>query len=114
MPGGRPYTAGLMREHRNKAGGFWVAGADPEAARHARTGALPLIGLGDAALLSDGVSRLVDWYDYTWPTVFALLRSAGLSSLVTLLHEAERSNPRPGHRQRDDATAVYLSLAQAS
>jgi hypothetical protein len=32
LPGGRPYTVELVRAHRNKAGGFWVASPDPEAA----------------------------------------------------------------------------------
>src|SRR5690625_1754006 len=38
LPGGRPYSAELVRNHRNADGGFWVAGAVPEAAYRAVTG----------------------------------------------------------------------------
>ena len=84
------------------------------AARHAITGAASQFGLADAALCSDGVSRLVDWYGYAWPAIFTLMRSARPERLITLLREAEPNHPCPADKQHDDATAVYLQLTEAS
>ena len=114
LPGDQPCTAGLVRAFRNCAGGFRVVSPDPAAARHAITGTVPTLALADAAVFSDGVSRLVDWYGYTWLTIFSLLRLAGPGRLVTLLREAECQHPLPDGEQHDDASAVYLRLAEIS
>jgi hypothetical protein len=73
----------------------------------------PVVLCDDAALFSDGVSPLVDWYGYTWPAIFTLMRSAGPQRLVTLLREAERNHPRAAGQQHDDATAVHLRLTES-
>src|SRR5215217_9575297 len=51
-----------QRRHRNQPGGYWVAGTKPAAAYQAVTGSRPLDQVSRAALLSDGVSCLVDLY----------------------------------------------------
>lgn len=62
------------RRHRNKPGGFWVAGAVPEAAEHALKGRVERSEFTAAALLSDGVSCLVDAYALSdWDAMFSLL-----------------------------------------
>ena len=108
LPGGRPYTFELVRAHRNKAGGFWVASTDPDAARQAITGSVPLAQVSEAGLFTDGVTRLVDRYGYTWPAIFSALRGGGPASLISLVRAAERQQPHPHGKQHDDATAVYL------
>jgi hypothetical protein len=72
----------------------------------------PVVLCDDAALFSESVSRLVDWYGYTWPAIFTLMRSAGPQRLVTL-REAERNHPRAAGQQHDDATAVHLRLTES-
>jgi hypothetical protein len=108
LPGGRPYTAELVREHRNKPGGFWVASADPGAACEAVTGTAPIAQLIEAGLFTDGVTRLADWYGHTWPGIFSCLWTRGPASLIELVRAAEQQQPPPHGKQHDDATAVYL------
>jgi hypothetical protein len=108
LPGGRPYTIELVRAHRNKTGGFWVASTNPDAAYQAVSGSAPLPQVAEAGLFTDGITRLLDWYGYTWPVIFSSLRSEGPASLITLVRAAEREQPHPYAKQHDDATAVYL------
>jgi Protein phosphatase 2C len=108
LPGGRPYTAELVREHRNKPGGFWVASTDAGAAYQALTGTAPLVQITEVALFTDGVARLADWYGHTWPGIFSCLRTQGPASLIELVRAAEKQQPPPYGKQHDDATAVYL------
>ena len=108
LPGGRPYTIELIRAHRNQTGGFWVASTNPDAAYQAVTGSVPLAEVSEAGLFTDGITRLLDWYGYTWPVIFSALRSEGPASLISLVRAAEHEQPHPYAKQHDDATAVYL------
>lgn len=108
LPGGRPYTIELVRAHRNKTGGFWIASTNPDAAYQAISGNAPLAKITEAGLFTDGVTRLLDWYGYTWPVIFSSLRSEGPASLITLVRAAEREQPHPYAKKHDDATAVYV------
>ncbi|MFG3050951.1 protein phosphatase 2C domain-containing protein [Kitasatospora sp. NPDC048239] len=97
-----------LRRHRNRPGGFWVAGPRPEAAWHALAGSLPVAGLGTAALLTDGAARLAERYGCGWPDLLELLEREGPVQLVERVRAAElRTAPGryPGKHQ-DDATAV--------
>jgi hypothetical protein len=105
-----PRGSGPARAQRNKPGGFWVASTDPEAAYQAVRGSVRLDSVTDAALLTDGVTRLAEWYGYSWPDIFTRLSSEGPAGLIDLVRAAERTSPPPGagHKQHDDATAVHL------
>jgi Protein phosphatase 2C len=102
-PGGGP-----ARAQRNKPGGFWVASTDPAAADRAIRGSVRLDSLTDAALLTDGVTRLAEWYGYSWPDIFTRLSDAGPAGLIDLVRAAERERPPAGAKQHDDATAVHI------
>lgn len=108
LPGGRPYTIELVRAHRNKNGGFWIASTNPDAAYQAISGSVPLAQVTEAGMFTDGITRLLDWYGYTWPVIFSSLRSEGPASLIKLVRAAEREQRHPWAKQHDDATAVYL------
>ncbi|MFD0888406.1 integrase, partial [Streptosporangium algeriense] len=56
-----------QRRLRNRPGGHWVAATAPEAAYQALTGSLPIGDVGQAALLSDGAARYVDFELGGWP-----------------------------------------------
>jgi hypothetical protein len=99
-----------LRELRNKPGGFWVASTDPAAAHHAVTGSVELASLTDAALLTDGVTRLAEWYGHPWSDIFSHLDADGPAGLIDLVRAAEGAHPRPRAKQHDDATAVHLRL----
>ncbi|MBB4933790.1 hypothetical protein F4561_004610 [Lipingzhangella halophila] len=115
LPGGRPYSGELVRAARNSPDGFWVAGARPEAARHAVTGTAHPPGLR-FALLTDGCTRLVEHYGQSWPDVWLHLEKRGPESLIAWVRERERADGQvsPGRGKRhDDATALVGAFALA-
>lgn len=108
---------------RNTPDGFWVAAADPDAARHAFTGALPLDRVARVALYSDGVTRLVERYGRSWGALFDLVDASGPVALVSEVRAAEQADPDPDRwrgKRHDDATAIiarpvlHLSAAGAA
>ncbi|MFC4116079.1 protein phosphatase 2C domain-containing protein [Nonomuraea zeae] len=107
LPGGRPYSVELVRRMRFAPGGFWVAGARPEAARHAVCGAVNLRGVRGAGVFSDGVARLVEWYGWSWDDVLAALAGQGPAALIEAVRELERSRGPVRGKPHDDATAVW-------
>lgn len=108
LPGGRPYTFELVRSLRNKRDGFWVASTDPTAAYHAVSGSVDIAGPMEAALFTDGITRLIEWYYYDWPAVFSVLKHEGPSGLIARVRAAERKSAPPYGKQHDDATAVHI------
>lgn len=110
LPGGRPYSLELVRTHRNQPGGFWIASTVPDAAYQAVSGEAPAVT--DAALLSDGVTRLVEFYGWDWQRVFATLEhGGGAPALIAEVRDFENTSPPPGAAKRhDDATAVYCRV----
>ncbi len=107
-----------MRSYRNRPGGFWVASVDPDAAREATSGVVPLDGLRAAALLSDGASRLVDRFHLaTWPELLKILDEDGPGELIRRVRSAEDTDPRgerwPRGKARDDASVAYLRFMLA-
>jgi hypothetical protein len=111
QPGGRPYTRTLVRSKRNAPGGFWVASTNPQAAHEAIWGIID--DVTHVALLTDGVTRLVEYYGYSWTDIFERLGRDGPSGLIGRVREAERNCPPPMYgygKQHDDATAVYIQV----
>ncbi|MEY8042879.1 protein phosphatase 2C domain-containing protein [Saccharopolyspora cebuensis] len=102
-------TIAAVEHWRNREGGFWVAGTDPEAARHALTGAVPVAELGRAAVLSDGAARWVDRFGLgDWTALLDLLDGGGPELLRRRVRAAEDADPhRPGKRH-DDLTAALV------
>ena len=89
-----------------------AAGADPDAARQARTMILAPDGLHGIALLSDGAARIADVYHLIgWPALVTVLRGEGPAGLIRRVRAAEDSDPDgarwPRSKTRDDATALY-------
>jgi hypothetical protein len=62
---------------RNTDDGFWVASTEPEAAYHALTGAVDRTSAINAAVMTDGLSRLVERYHYPWGDLIRLLTNRG-------------------------------------
>ncbi|MEU5547525.1 hypothetical protein AB0G85_35045 [Streptomyces sioyaensis] len=105
----------VQRRLRNRPGGYWVAATDPSAADEAITGTVDLTKVRQAALLTDGASRLVDSFGtLTWPQLLDFLRTEGPASLISRTREAELSDPAcerwPRFKRSDDATAAYVSM----
>jgi len=108
LPGGRPYTPELVRAWRNRPGGFWVAGADAEAAYHAVTGSVPYTADIEIGIFTDGVSRLVEFYGYDWEQVFSVLETSGPAGLISVVRSVELDRPLGYGKRHDDATAVLV------
>jgi hypothetical protein len=101
-----------QRQVRNMPEGYWVAGSRPEAAQHALTGTTPLRAVHSAAVMSDGVSRLVTEYGTaTWSDVFATLQAGGPRELIETVRKVEATDPTgirwPRYKSGDDATVAY-------
>ncbi|MFF7529632.1 hypothetical protein ACFZB2_11120 [Streptomyces bobili] len=101
-----------QRQVRNTPEGYWVAAAAPEAAKHALSGTVPRVDVHAAAVMSDGVSRLVTEYRMaTWSEVFDSLRSGGPCELINTVRKVEATDPTgrrwPRYKAGDDATVAF-------
>ena len=104
-----------QRRHRNQPDGYWVAGAKPAAAYHAVTGSRPQDQVSRAALLSDGVSCLVERYAAVdWPELLGILQEHGPTGAILRVREVEEADPIgtrwPRYKRSDDATAAFCLL----
>ncbi|MFI0417503.1 protein phosphatase 2C domain-containing protein [Spongiactinospora sp. 9N601] len=109
LPGGRPYGDALVRAHRNRPGGFWVASTAPEAAHEAVTGTVDRASVTAALLVSDGISRLVDWYGRPWRHLVATAGTEGPQELIAQVRAAEREHGPQYGKAHDDATAAWVT-----
>jgi hypothetical protein len=99
--------------YRNKKDGYWVAAADPSVAKHAKVGNIPLVEVRRAAMMSDGVTRLVDTFGQTdWPGILALAFQNGPESVIERVRKIEASDKDkkrwPRFKGSDDATIVLV------
>ena len=109
LPGGPPYTFELVRSLRNREGGFWVASTSRAAAYEAVTATFPWAEVDTFALLTDGVTRLVERFGHTWPELLGELERTGPDHVIDLVRQAERAAPRPRGKTHDDATALVVT-----
>lgn len=106
------YDRASVAALRNRPGGFWVASTVPEAAAEALTGTVEAARVRRLLLCTDGVSRLVEYFDRTWPEVFARAEAAGPRAVIDAVRAAETEHPdRISHpvrnvKKHDDATLV--------
>ncbi|GGQ42778.1 hypothetical protein GCM10010215_77670 [Streptomyces virginiae] len=106
-----------QRQIRNTPEGYWVAASAPEAAFHALTGAVDQSEVRSAAVVSDGVSRLVTEYQMaSWEDVFAQLRKEGPAALIATVRKVEATDPHgerwPRYKVGDDAAVAFCQRDQ--
>lgn len=99
--------------YRNTPDGFWVAEADPEAARHASRASWPREEVDALLLATDGVSCGVDDYGLlTWPEALDLARARGPRAVLDVVREAEAADPDgvrwPRAKRHDDQALVLV------
>lgn len=105
-------TRQAVAEKRNRDGGFWVASTDPAAAGQAFTGSIPRARIGSVFACTDGVSRLVHHFGYTWRQVIDIAAGASVRDVLRAVRRAEAMGPPPGvSKQHDDATAAFCRLS---
>jgi hypothetical protein len=96
-------------------GGPYYAAADPAGARYAITGTVPLDGLRNAYLLTDGATRMADLFGLAdWHGLAAIVREQGPAALIARTREAERTDPSatrwPRTKPHDDATIAHCAF----
>jgi hypothetical protein len=106
------YDRDSVRALRNTPEGFWVASTRPEAAEHAVMTSFPLTQLREAAALSDGVTRLVDRFGWTWTELLDTLAADGPAHLVDSVRKTELGLQDGTFRgkRHDDASALHWRL----
>ncbi|MFC1417277.1 protein phosphatase 2C domain-containing protein [Streptacidiphilus cavernicola] len=94
---------------RNSDQGFWVAGSRPEAADRAVVLSLPAAEVRRFAVVTDGVSRLVERYGWSWLRLLDALEQEGPDSVVRAVRAAEHATAPGAYRgkRHDDVTAVF-------
>lgn len=117
----RQHWSALQRQERvNRPGSYWIAAADPRAAREAVVGSVPLVGEGGvrrAALLTDGASCIVDRFGaMDWPELLTVLTNEGPAELIRQVRRAERADgaglAQPRYKRHDDAAAAVCLFNQ--
>lgn len=104
-----------QRKHRNRPGGYWIAEADPTAARQALTLSVPVAAMNWAVLATDGTvntARHLGLDD--WPAL-ARTGPAALARFLGLLHGWEEHGDPGGQdfpraKRHDDKTIVSVLM----
>lgn len=104
-----------QRKWRNVKGGYWLAGAVPEAAEHSLVGSVPLTEVRSAAAMTDGASSLVDLYaQLTWDEAPSRLAKVGPRGWIEHVRRVEVEDADvtrwPRFKPGDDATIAYIEL----
>jgi hypothetical protein len=104
----------VERGSRNRPGGFWIAGAEPEAAQHAIERSWPAADVDAVLAMSDGAAAGVLEYALTgWPAFADLVRTDGPASVINRVHAAEESDADgrrwPRTKLHDDKTLIVAA-----
>ncbi len=114
----RQLLTGLQSQqarHRNQRGGYWIAEADPEAAKHARLSRYPITSVPWAVLATDGAYKtMIHLGIADWPA----LRNASSSDLAQLLkrcqswetNEDPNGQKLPRAKPHDDKSLAVVNL----
>jgi hypothetical protein len=104
--------------YRNRENGYWVAAADPNVVDHVVAGSMPKEDFDSAAVMSDGVSRLVHTFDHlSWTGLMDLAHQDGPSAVIQTIRKLELSDTKrerwPRFKVSDDATLALVSADPA-
>ncbi len=100
----------------NTAGGFWLLGADPEAAAHAGVTSLALSGPATVLLATDGFYALKEDYSaFDDRDLVATSQTLGLVEMGAQVRRIEEADPIgqrfPRMKKSDDATALLVRVS---
>ena len=102
-------------QYRNQEGGYWVAAADPNVAKHAITRTAPMSEIHRMALMSDGVTRLITQFRQDdWAGLLQLASAENVQSVIERVRMFENSDSGktrwPRFKVSDDATMALLNF----
>ncbi|WP_026119892.1 hypothetical protein [Nocardiopsis ganjiahuensis] len=104
-----------QRQIRNTPEGYWIAGANPEAANHALEQSWPIEGVLRWAAMSDGVSCLAELYEDTSWSGLLDLADQDVNAVLARVRQVEASDPDgvrwPRYKSGDDAALAYGRLS---
>ncbi|WP_027941199.1 protein phosphatase 2C domain-containing protein [Amycolatopsis taiwanensis] len=112
---GRLSSEARVRALRNTEDGFWVAEADPTAARHAVRRSWPRNEVDTVLLATDGVAVAVDDYRILdWSQLLEIGRTQGLSAVLDTVRAAEAGDPGclrwPRAKPHDDQALIMVDF----
>lgn len=100
----------------NRPGGYWIAGAQPEAARHGITTAESRAGVSALVLASDGVDPSRHPEATTWRDLYDEVVEHGPEVVLRRIHDVEGKDADgrrwPRSKLHDDKTFVAVNLQQ--
>lgn len=96
---------------RNRPGGYWIAGAEPEAAWQGMSDTRPLATVQTVILATDGAAAGIRYGVFsTWTN----LSARGADATLRAVHSAEEADPQarrwPRSKLHDDKTALVINL----
>lgn len=101
--------------YSNRPGGYWIAGADPEAGRHGYTATEDRSGVAAVVLASDGVALERYSAGAAWSDLYRDVEQHGADQVLRSVHEAELTDPDgrrwPRSKVHDDKTLVTVGLS---
>jgi hypothetical protein len=104
--------------HINREGGYWMAHAAPEAARHAVARSWPAPDLTEILIMTDGVSVAVEEYGLTsWADMARVCRTHGPALVLDKIRDAELADHRglrwPREKISDDKALAAVTFSAA-
>lgn len=106
----------VQRQVRNTEGGYWVAQAHGDASDHALERSWSTANVHRFAVMTDGVSCLVDQYqDTSWRGLLDTAEHQGVDAVLDRVRQIEASDPQgkrwPRYKRGDDATLAVGRVA---
>lgn len=107
----------LRHVNNDAPGGYWVAEAVPEAARHAVVRSWPTASIADILVMTDGVSASVEEYGLypTWDDLARACLTGSPEKVIRAIQDAEADDPDgqrwPRYKASDDKTLAFLRFA---
>lgn len=107
---------GEQLAYRNRAGGYWVADSNTEAAKQAYVGRISADIVKRIAVFTDGASRIVDTFGLmSWYEVMDYLYENGPHRLLDHIRAVELQDRDgrcwPRFKVSDDATVAYITVS---
>lgn len=106
-----------QRNARNRHGGYWIAGADPDAAQHALTRTLPVDEVRGLLLITNGTAAGVPCHAQPadWLALLRQVDRTGIAAWLNALHRREEMDPNgqrwPRAKLHDDKTGARWRFA---
>ncbi|MFC8661915.1 protein phosphatase 2C domain-containing protein [Streptomyces sp. NPDC057199] len=114
-------THQLRHLNNDAPGGYWVAEAVPEAARHAVVRTWPTADIAEILVMTDGVSAAVEEYGLypSWGHLARVCRTDGPDQAVRAIHDLETEEDPDGRRWprykvSDDKALAHLQFPHAA